>query len=116
MADEIHIATLELRSRIGITPEERAIPQRLTVSLRLEPIVGFSRLHDRLENTVDYFAVCEAVKDLAATGERRLIETLAEEIAATVIGRFRVQSVVVELRKYVLADTEFVAVRCQRER
>lgn len=102
-------------ARIGVPDEERATPQRLTVTLRMEVAACFSQLADDLRNTVDYFAVCEAVKALAAGRPRRLIETLAEEIAAAILKKFIVAAVEVELRKFVLPDTVFVAVVLRRD-
>jgi dihydroneopterin aldolase len=116
MDDEIHIESLELESRIGVTAEERALPQRLTVSLVMEPARGFNGLSDQIERTVDYAAVCETVKRLAGAGERNLIETLAEEIAVQILKGFDVSGLTIELRKYVLPVTEFVAVRISRRK
>lgn len=116
MSDQIHIAQLELAAHIGVPDEERAAPQRLTASLVIEPARDFSALDDEIENTVDYFTVCRAVQALAAERPRKLIETLAQEIASLVLGRFAVRVVEVELRKYILPDTEFVAVRLRREK
>src|SRR6266853_1783154 len=81
----------------------------------LEVERGFRELGDDLRNTVDYFAVCQAVKALAGARPRRLIETLAEEIAAAVLRDFAVAAVEVELRKFILPDTAFVAVKLRRE-
>ena len=115
MADRILIDSLELSSFIGVPDEERAAAQRLTVNLVLEPIRGFSDLGDAIENTVDYFRVCEEVKALSLARPRRLIETLAGDIAAHLLARFALRAVEVELRKYILADTAFVAVALRRE-
>ena len=116
MPDRILIEGLELSSCIGVPDEERAAAQRLTVSLVLEPIRGFSDLGDALENTVDYFRVCEEVKALALARPRRLIETLAGDIAALLLARFALRAIEVELRKYILPDTAFVAVALRREK
>jgi 7,8-dihydroneopterin aldolase/epimerase/oxygenase len=116
MPDTIHIEQLELTASIGVPEAERAAPQRLAVSLTLEPIRGLRDLADSLENTVDYFAVCEAVKALAAARPRQLIETLAGEIAAEILRDFAVRAVEVELRKFILPDTAHVAIRLRRER
>ncbi len=114
MPDLIHIEQLELTARVGVPDAERAVAQRLTVSLTIEPARGFGDLDEKLERTVDYFAVCEAMKELAAARPRKLIETVAEEIAALVLERFAVCAVEVELRKYILPDTAHVAVRLRR--
>ena len=115
MADRIIIDGLELSSFIGVPDEERATAQRLTVNLVLEPIRGFTDLGDAIENTVDYFRVCEEVKALSLACPRRLIETLAGDIAALLLARFALRAVEVELRKYILLDTAFVAVKIRRE-
>jgi len=114
MADEIRVERLLLRSLIGITAAERAEPQRLTVSLTIEPVAGFRKLDDRIENAVDYAEVCGAIQTLASRGERHLLETLAEEIAALVLKTFAVRRVTLELRKYPLPETDFVAARISR--
>ena len=116
MRDTILIEQLELSAHIGVPDEERVKAQRLAVSLRLELARDFRELNDDIAKTVDYFAVCTAIKALATARPRRLIETLAEEIAAIVLRDFVVAAVEVELRKFILPDTAFVAVQLRRER
>lgn len=114
--DTILIEQLALSAHIGVPDAERAAPQRLTASLTLEVASDFRDLADDLEKTVDYYAVSQRVKALAAARPRKLIETLAEEIAALVLAEFSVAAVEVELRKFILPDTAHVAVRLRRER
>jgi len=116
MPDTIHIARLELASRVGVPDEERAQPQRLTVHLTLECARRFSDLADDIARAVDYFDICRAVQAVAEERPRQLIETLAEDIAAMILVRFSVTAVDVDLRKYILRDTEFVSVRLRREK
>ena len=116
--DQIHVASLELPVRIGVTAKERTFPQKLTVSLTLYPQHGFDGLEDRIENTINYSAVCQALRELTAVDrERRLIETFALEIAEAVLSRFGACAAVdVDLRKFILPDTDYVAVRLSRSR
>ncbi|MHA3771746.1 dihydroneopterin aldolase [Verrucomicrobiota bacterium sgz303538] len=116
MPDQIVIHSLELSTHIGVPEEERVAPQRLTVNLTLEPQRDFRNLGDDIAQTVDYYAVAKAVQVVARERPRRLVETLAEEIAIAVLGRFAVKAVELELRKYILPDTSYVAVRLRRER
>ena len=116
MPDTILIEQLDLSAHIGVPDEERISAQRLTVSLRMEVARDFRELNDDLSKTADYFAVCGAIKALAAERPRRLIETLAEEIAAVVLRDFAVAAVEVVLRKFILPETAFVAVCLRRER
>lgn len=115
MNDRIVISQLGVSACVGATADERRQPQKLRVSLAMEPQAGLGGLGDVLEKTVDYAAVSEAVKTLAARGERHLIETLAEEIAAFLLAGYPLAAVEVEVRKFVLPDTEFVAVRIRRQ-
>jgi len=114
MNDQIIISNLELSARIGTSDKERETPQRLTISLALELKRDFAGRADRLENTVDYAQVCARVVSHAAHKPRHLIETLAEQIAGMLLAEFPLKSVEIELRKYVLPETEFVAVKIQR--
>lgn len=114
MPDLIHIEALEIRSRIGVPDAERETPQRLTVTLTLEPLRDFRALGDRIEATVDYAAVCAAVQTLAAARPRRLVETLAEEIAAALLAGYPLRRAEVEIRKFILPETQYVAIRIAR--
>lgn len=116
MADQIIISQLAVSSRIGATTEERRQPQELRVSLVLDLEGGFDGLGDKLERTVDYAVVAQKVKTLAGAGERLLIETLSVEIAEMLLEDYPLAAVEVELRKFVLPHTEFVAVRLRRSR
>ena len=114
--DTIQIQELELWARVGVTDEERAQVQRLTVSLTLWPEANFNLLGDELARTVDYASVCQEVKDLVAGRADKLIETLAAEIAAHLLAVHRVVRVEVELRKFILPDVKHVAVTVTRDR
>jgi dihydroneopterin aldolase len=114
MPDCILIDQLEIWTRVGVPDAEREKPQRLTASLTLTPAGDFAAIDDRLENTVDYAEVCVRVKEVAAKRSRVLIETLGEEIAHELLQKFRLKSVEVELRKFILPDTAFVGVRICR--
>lgn len=113
-SDAIVVSSLELSANVGVPDEERAEPQRLTLNLTLFPKRGFSGLGDDLNQTVDYFALTRRLRKCASERPRRLIETLVEELAACILTEFAVAAVDLELRKYILPDTEFVAVRIRR--
>ncbi len=114
MPDLIHIQELELSAHIGVPEGEREQAQRLTVNLTLEPLTDFQNLRDSIENTVDYYILSRAVQELARAHPRKLIETLATEIAGRLLERFALRSVEVELRKYILPDSDYVSVRVRR--
>jgi dihydroneopterin aldolase len=113
--DEIHVRELELSAHIGVPDEERATPQRLTVSIVMWPRAGFIAMADDLSNTVNYAAVCREVKELVAQRNDKLIETLAQAIAAQLLAAFPLTRVRIELRKFILPDVKHVAVVLVRE-
>jgi dihydroneopterin aldolase len=114
--DEIVIEELELMARIGVPEEERVRPQRVTVSLVLQPRNSFEHLNDELKGTVDYAAVCAEVRQFVSGRELKLIETLADQMAEHLLAQFDLTSVKLELRKFVLPETRFVAARVVRTR
>lgn len=114
-SDAILVSGLELSARIGVPEAERSEPQRLTLNLVLFPSRPLSQLNEDLSRTVDYYALTRRVLQIVGERPRKLIETLAEEICECILGEFSVRAVEVELRKYILPDTEYVAVRFVRE-
>jgi phosphoglycolate phosphatase len=112
--DEIRIEELELMARVGVPDEERAQLQRLTVSITLQPSHAFGELGDNLARTIDYAAVCDEVHRFVAGRRDKLIETLAHEMAEHLLGRFGLARVEVEVRKFILPGTRYVAARVTR--
>jgi dihydroneopterin aldolase len=109
-SDFLSIRGLRVDSRIGAGDEERASPQQLAVDIEMTPGGGLRGLGDDLAATIDYHAVAIAVRELAATGERRLIETLAGEILALLRGTWGAAAARVRIRKFILPETDWVGV------
>jgi 7,8-dihydroneopterin aldolase/epimerase/oxygenase len=112
--DEIRVEELELMARVGVTAEERAHSQRLTVSITLQSPHSFSGLGDDLARTIDYAAVCQEVRRFVSDRQDKLIETLANDLAEHLLRHFAIASVELELRKFILPETRYVAVRMAR--
>lgn len=112
--DQIEIRNLRVSTHIGVPDEERSTAQELLVTLLIQPNLTFRAMEDAIGNTVDYAAVCETVQRTAAERPRRLIETLAEEIADDLLAAHRIWRLTVEIRKFILPQTEYVAVRIER--
>lgn len=110
----ILIAGLRVETRIGVPDEERATAQEVEIDIRIQPARDFTEMGDDLAKTIDYAHVCERISQLAGERPRRLIETLADEVAGMIIAEFGARSVEVELRKFILPRTRHVAVRCVR--
>ncbi len=116
MSDTIEIRRLRVTAHIGVPDEERADPQVLLVTLRLTPSQGFDGLADEISRTTDYYQVSLEIQSLAAARPRRLIETLAVDIAGHLLENHPLAHVAVTIEKHILPDTECVAVHLERAR
>jgi dihydroneopterin aldolase len=112
--DEIHIEQLDVFARIGVPEEERANPQRLTVSISFWPYQQTSDLADHIQRTVNYSAVAEETKNFVRNQSVSLIETLADRIAIHLLKSFPIQKVTIELRKFAFDDAKYVSTTVTR--
>ncbi len=79
------------------------------------PERAMAGLADAIGKTVDYFAVCQRVAAIAGRWRRTLIETLAEDVAEGILREFALDSIVVEVRKFVLENADYVSVKLRRQ-
>jgi dihydroneopterin aldolase len=112
--DELHIEQLDVFARVGVPEEERANPQRLTVSISFWRYQQTSDLSDQIERTVNYSTVAEETKNFLRNESVSLIETLAERLASHLLKRFPIQKVTIELRKFPLQDAKYVSINVTR--
>ena len=112
--DEVHIDQLEVSTHIGVPEQERAAPQRLTVSISFWPFQQTRDLADNIHQAVNYSAVAEETKSFVRDQSVNLIETLADLLAAHLLKTFPIQKVTVELRKFPLQDAKYVSATVTR--
>ena len=115
-SDEVRITGIELDTTIGVPDAERSSPQKLWADVVMRLNQRCEQMSDDLRCTADYAAVTEAVRELARSRPRRLIETLASDIAACVLEFPHVEAVSIEVRKRILPRVDHVAVRVERVR
>ena len=112
----ITIVDLEVHYCVGVTDEERSKPQRLLVTVEMNLEFTTAALTDRVEKTIDYHKVAN---DLLHFGEGRswkLLERLVSNIADRVMAEYRPDSVVIEVKKFVIPQARYVAVSLSRTR
>ncbi|HLM50217.1 MAG TPA: dihydroneopterin aldolase [Solirubrobacteraceae bacterium] len=95
----IEVSGLSLYTHHGVTAAEREIGQRLVVDLRLDVGESDATLTDRVEDTVDYGEVCQAVALVAQQRSYRTLERLCTAIADRLLDEFGVESVWVKAAK-----------------
>jgi dihydroneopterin aldolase len=114
--NEILIKSLSVECHVGVPDEERSQRQHLLIDATLTPRTAFDDLDDDIVQTADYDLAARRISAVAKARPRRLIETLAAELADMLLAEFPLTHAEVEIRKFILPDTEYVAVRCRRER
>jgi dihydroneopterin aldolase len=118
--DLIELRGLRIMAVIGALPEELDRAQPLDIDLDLAVDLSIAGASDELADTVDYGAVCDAVAAVVAEGWVRLLERLAERMAAAVLavdGRItEVTVAVAKLRPPVPHDLATSGVRITRAR
>lgn len=114
--DTIEIRRLQVSTHIGVPDAERAMTQTLWVTLKLIPSQGFNSLADRIDHTIDYQQVAQEIVALASAKPRKLIETLAVEIADHLLREHPLKAIAVTVEKQILPNTDCVAVHLERSR
>ncbi|MBN9553214.1 MAG: dihydroneopterin aldolase [Alphaproteobacteria bacterium] len=112
----VFIRNLELPAQIGVWRHEhgKEQPIRINVDLAVEDLID---LGDDLAKVVDYGAIETRIRALIAEGHVRLIETLAERIAAACFMDDRVKTARVRVEKlHALSNAESAGVEIERTR
>ena len=98
-ADRIEVRGLRLEAVHGVEEAERSAPQPFEVDLDLCLSLSPAGSSDGLEDTCDYATAVSRVVSVLLGPPRRLLETLAEEIACALLADGRVEAVTVVVRK-----------------
>ena len=112
--DQIVIQDLEVFYCVGVPAQERATPQRLLLTIELEHDFTEAAQTDDLEKTIDYYQLSRRLLAFGEGRDWKLIETLAVDLAAMILGEFRPAQVTVEVKKFVVPEARWVSVRVRR--
>ncbi len=111
---QIHIEQLELFASVGVSKTERAKTQKLVLNITAWPVRDLRDLNDAVKRTVDYSVLCKETKEFMRNQSSKLLETLANQVAAHLLRKFAVRKITVEIRKFVLKDAAYVSVSVTR--
>jgi dihydroneopterin aldolase len=75
--DRVSLIGIRCRLRIGVTPEERRVPQDCLVDVELERDLSRPMRTDDLHDSLDYSRVFGIVQKVAGTEEHALLERFA---------------------------------------
>ncbi|MGI6143423.1 MAG: dihydroneopterin aldolase [bacterium] len=99
MTDRIIVAGMNFWGYHGVRPEENALGQPFIVDVELYLDLQKAGRSDDLEDTVNYGLVYRLVEEIVTGEPRRLLEKVAETIAAGILEEFPVTEVVVRVKK-----------------
>ena len=110
------MSTIEIRDlivcyHVGVPDRERERPQRLSLTVVMETDFVPAAHEEALEKTIDYYAVSERLRDYGIGRSWRLLETLVLELSELILSEFGPRSVSIEIKKFILSDTQYVAVK-----
>jgi len=115
--DTIRIRRLRLPCLIGAADWERARRQEVVLDVTLQADLSAAGRSDRLEDTVDYGRLASRLAALVEASSFRLLEALAEAVAAACLQEPRVRRVEVTVEKpRAVPLARSAAVRIVRER
>jgi dihydroneopterin aldolase len=111
----VFVRDLVLDAEIGAYRREHGRTQKIRLNIDLTVAEGPEPAGDRLEMVVDYAEVAAGVRAMVAEGHTKLVETLAERVAAFALRDRRVLAARVRIEKLeALADAASVGVEIER--
>lgn len=97
--DKIFLNDLQIDTIIGIYDWERETLQTLRFDLEFDWDIRQAASSDDIRDTLDYGAVAGRVVEFVSASRFRLIETLAERVAALLLAEFPVHHLKLTLSK-----------------
>jgi 7,8-dihydroneopterin aldolase/epimerase/oxygenase len=97
--DKIIIQEARLQARVGISEAERAEPQEIVLDIEAFRDLRPAGLSDDYNDTVCYAAMLTAASRVVTGQPYHLIEAMAENVAAALLGEFEINRVLVRVRK-----------------
>ena len=111
----VFIRDLVLACSIGVYDFEHEAPQRVRINIDLAVHESGAQLNDDIGNVVCYEQITKGIRAIVADGHTKLVETLAERIAAMCLQDTRVNSARVRVEKLdVFADAASVGIEIER--
>ena len=99
----VFLRDMVLLASIGVYTHEQGVRQRVRINVDLA-VADDGDTRDRLDRVVNYAQVAEAVRGIVAAGHIKLVETLAERVAAACLGDERVLRARVRVEKLDIFD------------
>lgn len=97
--DTIVLEGIEIPAALGVTAAERKMRRPVLIDIEADMDLRLSGKTDRIGDTVNYKDIFDVVEEIAGSREHRLVEALAERIAASLLDQFDLSAVTISVRK-----------------
>ena len=114
MADYLILHDVIAECRLGVFDWEQANPQRIWVDVELEIDAAKAAAHDKVRDAVDYAQLVRLIQQTARARSYRLLETLAEHMAQTILKASYAPRVRLRIKKRALEGIDYAAVEVER--
>lgn len=115
--DIVLVEDLRFKTIVGCWDWERQLPQEVSVDLEMGCDMSAAAQTDALEDTLDYKAVSNRVRDFVRERQFQLVEAAADGIAGLVMAEFKVPWIRVTVRKpYAVTGAAAVGVVVEKGR
>lgn len=112
--DQLILSGLDLWLKVGCSEEERAFPQRIEMDVTLHLPLADAGWGDNMAATVDYADACALIKKTLEPKTFKLAEAVAEQTADLLLGKYKLKSVTVLVKKRALPGLSYAAVQIHR--
>ncbi len=116
-ADKIMLEDLVVMGRVGHTPEEKANPQKIWLDVSLETDIRKAAKTGDIAHAVNYVDVANKIQEVLDLGPYNLAETVAEEVAKTLLQAFPpVHCLKIRVKKKTVPNAAFAVIEINRSR
>ena len=110
MSPTLSLVDLKLLCRVGVPDQDRAKPQKLLCTVTVPvPDLKKAAQTDNIQHTLNYFNLSQLLRKTAQAKERKLIETLAHDLAQAAFTHFPIPWIDLELKKFILPETRHIS-------
>ena len=97
--DVILLEGIQVPAALGVTAAERSMRRPVLLDVEVVRDLREAGHSDDIHQTIHYKRIFEIVEDVAGNQEHRLVEALADRIAAAVLAKFDIDEITICVRK-----------------
>lgn len=97
--DTIFISELKVQTNLGVPEWERMVAQTIIVDIEIAYDLAAACQSDAIEDTIDYGAVVNRIRETLEAHSFKLVESLAEHVCQLIFNEFKAAKVRIKVAK-----------------